>query len=50
MKSLDSKDAYDAAEDIRLFKIQIDEFGSAILDVINRFPEMAHLKFRWQRH
>jgi hypothetical protein len=40
VKRLDAEHTDDAAEDIRLLKVQLDQFGSLLLNELNRLADV----------
>ena len=46
MKRLNGQYSDDSAENIRLLKVNIDEFGSSILNVVYSLANMRDLEFR----
>ena len=48
-QSLRAEDSNDAAEDVSLFVVDLDQFGATLLDVINGFPDVDKFQALRQR-
>jgi hypothetical protein len=50
MKSLDAHDADNGTEYIGLLKVDVDEFGCTIFDVLDGFANVVNIQFGRKRH